>query len=715
MAAQPERHASVTDPKTWSDYGTALGTVQAGRGDGLTFIQTKRDKFGSVDMDHCRNPATGSVDIWAQLMLEQARLSYAEITPSGTGLRIWGIATGDVLHRKFSLDTGDNAAVELFRGTNKALTISGLHLQQGRSLSNIDSLMDWCVFFGEKHKLVSIPAAAPIRLNGNGSRYGVDEIEQFVRGGAPADGNRSNLFHAIVGHYVGCGWDAEQITAHIGQFPDGIGGRYLSEGRLRGEVDRSVGKYNANALPASGVDGWASGWETKAPQPDPKLDDIPEQKLPDPELDENNIPEQPPPWEDDPQDLNDDELDSDDDLEPSKPDSGLPPLYAHGDPDPRPVKSWLIKRLIPASGHGLLSGQWGTYKTFVLFDLFGALMTGQPFLGHTIKRQCGVLLIAAEGGDEIRLRLDAMVREKCGGMARAPIRWYEAAPLLLEKGATDKLIAMAREAEASLQKEFGLPLGMVAIDTVTACAGYSTLGAENDIGIGQAIMNILKAVAQALNCFALGVGHLGKDVERGTRGAGSKEDSGDVIWYCLGDKALSGAITNTRLAVRKHRGGKQGQQYPFVAREIAAPELDEDGEPVTTLVINWQPAPSGGAQPEPEDPWAQGRRQDQRTAVLRLKRVLMSILADQGVELPIPPDGPTVRMVEQEIVRTEYFTRTPVDGTPEQKRKARHMQFSRALAWAEDKELIGVEEIDDVTYLRLTRPDPEDDDGEEPN
>jgi hypothetical protein len=28
--------------------------------------------------------------------------------------------------------------------------------------------------------------------------------------------------------------------------------------------------------------------------------------------------------------------------------------------------------------------------------------------------------------------------------------------------------------------------------------------------------------------------------------------------------------------------------------------------------------------------------------VLRLKRVLMEILADQGVDPPIPPDGPTV-------------------------------------------------------------------------
>ena len=43
-------------------------------------------------------------------------------------------------------------------------------------------------------------------------------------------------------------------------------------------------------------------------------------------------------------------------------------MFAHGDEDPRPLKSWLIKHLIPACGHGLLSGQWGAGKTFVVFD-----------------------------------------------------------------------------------------------------------------------------------------------------------------------------------------------------------------------------------------------------------------------------------------------------------------------------------------------------------
>ena len=179
-------------------------------------------------------------------------------------------------------------------------------------------------------------------------------------------------------------------------------------------------------------------------------------------------------------------------------------------------------------GYGLLSGQWGAGKTFVVFDLAAALVTGQPFIGHAIKRTCGVLLIAAEGADEVRLRLDAVVREKCGGMPRAPFRWYEAAPLLLHKGSAEMLISMARQADELLQQEFGLPLGLIVIDTIAACAGYAKAGDENDPATGQAVMNILKLAAQELNCFVLGVDHFGKSLEAGTRGASSKEAAADL-------------------------------------------------------------------------------------------------------------------------------------------------------------------------------------------
>jgi hypothetical protein len=86
--------------------------------------------------------------------------------------------------------------------------------------------------------------------------------------------------------------------------------------------------------------------------------------------------------------------------------------------------------------------------------------------------------------------------------------------------------------------------------------------------------------------------HFGKTEEAGTRGASCKEASADLVLACLGKKALSGSVDNTRLAVRKNRGGRQGQQYPFGMSVVEAPEPDPDGDPVTTLIVNWQPAMS---------------------------------------------------------------------------------------------------------------------------
>ena len=119
----------------------------------------------SIDLDHCRDAVTGSVDWWAQLMLEQALHSYAEITPSGYGLRIWGTAAGDVLHRKFPLDTGDEYTRSSCSAppTRRSPFPVWICVRAAVSATSI-SLMDWCVFFGEKHKPAPTAAAAPTHL-----------------------------------------------------------------------------------------------------------------------------------------------------------------------------------------------------------------------------------------------------------------------------------------------------------------------------------------------------------------------------------------------------------------------------------------------------------------------------------------------------------------------------------------------------------------------
>ena len=91
--------------------------------------------------------------------------------------------------------------------------------------------------------------------------------------------------------------------------------------------------------------------------------------------------------------------------------------------------------------------------------------------------------------------------------------------------------------------------------------------------------------------------------------------------------------------------------------------------------------------------------------VLRLKRVLLEALKEQGVDLNVPPDGPAVRMVDQEIVRQQFYACTPAEGTPAQKTEFRRKRFNRAVDWAEDQLLIAVHEIGLVTYLRLSRPE----------
>lgn len=282
MATQPGRHASTKDPNTWADYATALAAAQAGHADGITYVLTEDNPYAAIDLDNCRHTDTHSIDVWAQNFLEAGRDSYSEVTPSGTGVRIWGLADGAPLNKKFTLSIdGKDIAAELFRRTNKALTITGFRLDTIRAFTNIDRVIDWGVVWGERRKAAAAaePAANGFNGGGNGCGYSVDQIEQIVRAGAPDGANRSNLFHTIVGHFLGCDWDVEAIIAHLEQHPDGIGARYSAENRLAKEVMRSAGKYGVERAQPSHQKA-----ATLPPEDDPELQDEPQvkQTQPDP-------------------------------------------------------------------------------------------------------------------------------------------------------------------------------------------------------------------------------------------------------------------------------------------------------------------------------------------------------------------------------------------------------------------------------------------------
>ena len=77
---------------------------------------------------------------------------------------------------------------------------------------------------------------------------------------------------------------------------------------------------------------------------------------------------------------------------------------------------YLVKNLLPETGIGLLSGQPGTYKSFLALKLGGAVATGQPFIiGHGTKRQGATLIFLSEGAGELPMRLEALAQAEHGG------------------------------------------------------------------------------------------------------------------------------------------------------------------------------------------------------------------------------------------------------------------------------------------------------------
>ena len=81
--------AKTNDPATWSNFDTAVATAIRLNLAGIGLALAENDGLTGLDLDHVFDPDTGELDPLAVDVLEQFAGTYAEISPSGTGLRIW--------------------------------------------------------------------------------------------------------------------------------------------------------------------------------------------------------------------------------------------------------------------------------------------------------------------------------------------------------------------------------------------------------------------------------------------------------------------------------------------------------------------------------------------------------------------------------------------------------------------------------------------------
>ena len=111
--------ASATDPKTWAAFEHAIQRCEHGGYAGVGFVLSADDPFAGVDLDHCRDAETKIIDDYAMSIVENLN-SYTEISPSGTGLRIFVRGTLPDRGRK-------KGNVEMYV-SDRYLTVTGDHL-----------------------------------------------------------------------------------------------------------------------------------------------------------------------------------------------------------------------------------------------------------------------------------------------------------------------------------------------------------------------------------------------------------------------------------------------------------------------------------------------------------------------------------------------------------------------------------------------------------
>lgn len=81
--------ARANDKSTWGSFEQALNACRTRSGlCGVGFVFSADDPYCGVDLDDCVDPHTGEIKSWAAKFIEQLD-SYCEISPSGTGVKVF--------------------------------------------------------------------------------------------------------------------------------------------------------------------------------------------------------------------------------------------------------------------------------------------------------------------------------------------------------------------------------------------------------------------------------------------------------------------------------------------------------------------------------------------------------------------------------------------------------------------------------------------------
>lgn len=243
----------------------------------------------------------------------------------------------------------------------------------------------------------------------------------------------------------------------------------------------------------------------------------------------------------------------------------------------KPAPTWIVRNVIPDAEIGVIYGQSGAGKSFVMLDIAAALDRGVEWRGLK-TRKSRVVIVAAEGVQGFRNRV-AAYQEYYDVIL--DIEVIPAAPNILHDGDMQALSASLKSA----------PVSIIILDTLAQV----TAGADENSGkdMGKALAQCRK-LHELTGALVILVHHAGKDIARGQRGWSGLRAACDF------ELEVTRTGTTRVLEVSKLKDGSgEGVKYPFRLHSVNL-GVDADGEQVTSCVCLASDAPTARQEPKGE-------------------------------------------------------------------------------------------------------------------
>jgi hypothetical protein len=378
-------------------------------------------------------------------------------------------------------------------------------------------------------------------------------------------------------------------------------------------------------------------------------------------------------------------LDDSPSIEPS--DDPLANFVFMGNEKASPQKM-LIDGVIPLEGLPFIGGQSSAGKTFVAVLLAACAATRKPFLGREVKERVGTVIIAAEGRAMLNARISAALIELGVNQKEVPIAWVKQVPDFNTKDGVTKLVRELRAISERFQAKFGVRLGLVFVDTVSASFDIKE---ETDNAEAARVCKVMRRIGELTGAIVVPIHHYGKNAGVGLRGASAWRANADFVLSVMADiDPQTGAVSDRQLAIAKDRDGSQGPLTPFTLKWVEI-GVDDSGNPWGTMV-----AAAEVSSVKPASHWPLG--------LVVFRQALLNALIDSGFEDRPFADGPAMKVVDIKWVKNEFAKVCHVDSETEKGRQeALRKQFTRKLNDAQRRKLVGVRVTDDRTLIWLVK------------